>query len=359
MANRTLAALAALLGRPTPVVGATPHDVVHRENKWRLLRYRSIPAENGAPRDATSAPVLLIPSLINRHYVLDLMPGKSFAEHLVRAGHDVYCIDWGTPGPEDRYLSFDDVCDRAIARALRKVARAEGADTKVHVLGYCLGGTLAAIHAAVHPERFASLTLVAAPVRFDDDGLLARWTRTPTFDLDALLAAEGNVPWQIMQGAFHMLRPTLTLAKAVSVINKAWDDPFLDGFLALETWGSDNVSFPGEAYRTYIEELYRRNALWHDAFSLSGHRVRLSAIECPVHAVTFEHDDIVPHRSASDVLQKVASAIVEHTHLPGGHVGAMVSSSAAKRLWPKLRAFWARSAPGAPAEQRDQSLARS
>src|SRR5690242_13093325 len=103
---RSLAALARrLLERPLPAVGTTPHDVIFSENKWRLLRYRS-------PGLRHRTPILIVPSLINRHYVLDLLPGKSLIEYLVAAGHDVHVIDWGTPGDEDRYLDFDEVCDR-------------------------------------------------------------------------------------------------------------------------------------------------------------------------------------------------------------------------------------------------------
>ncbi len=337
--REAMAGLAAAFGRARPPVGTTPADVITRENKWSLLRYR--PRVEGR---VYGTPVLLVPSLINRHYVLDLLPGKSFAEELVRAGFDVFCIDWGSPGDEDRFVTFDDVCDRAIGRALRAVTKAAGTEA-AHVLGYCLGGTLVAIHAAAHAgdarRRVASLTLVAAPIRFDDDGLLARWTQTSTFDVGALVDGMGNVPWQLMQGAFQLLRPTMPLAKAVSLIHKASDDTFLDGFFALETWGSDNVSFPGECYRTYIESLYRQNELWHDRFVLSGKPARLSSIACPVHVVTFEHDNIVPWKSASSILERVSSSDAVHLHVPGGHVGAMVSSSARKKLWPSMQAFWA------------------
>ena len=113
-----LPTLVTLPTRPKPPVGTTPADVVHSENKWRLLRYRPGPA---GIRYQT--PLLLVPSLINRHYVLDLLPGKSFAEAMVAAGHEVYIIDWGTPGPEDRYLSFDDITDHYLGRATR-IARA-------------------------------------------------------------------------------------------------------------------------------------------------------------------------------------------------------------------------------------------
>jgi polyhydroxyalkanoate synthase len=327
--------LVGLLRRPRPKVGVTPSEVVWHENKWRLLRYRPRPEGVAHP-----TPVLMVPSLINRHYVLDLLPGKSLAEYLVRSGFEVYCIDWGNPGPEDRFVSFDDVVDRALGRALYRATEA-APDRRAHVLGYCMGGTLAAIHAAVHPRHFASFVALAAPVRFHDDSLLSIWTRTEGFDLDALVDATGNVPWQLLQSAFHMLRPTLTLQKAVTLIDRAWNDEFLDGFLALETWGNDNVSIPGEFYRRYIGELYQRDLLLTGAFTLSGRSVDLAALTCPTLAVTFEHDNIVPAPSAAALLDAIGSTEKKHLHLAGGHVGAVVSKHAAKTLWPQLNEFFA------------------
>jgi polyhydroxyalkanoate synthase len=326
--------LASLATRDKPPVGTTPSDVVFTENKWRLLRYRSEGVKHARP-------LLMVPSLINRHYVLDLLPGKSFAQWMVQRGWDVYCIDWGTPGPEDRFVTFEDVCDHTIGRAIRRSARIAGAD-QVHLLGYCLGGTLTAIHAAVHHERIASMCALAAPVRFDCEGLLESWTRTPTFDVRAIVNATGNVPWQLMQAAFHMLRPTLNLSKAVHMIDRAWDDEFLDGFLALEKWGNDNVSFPGECYVRYIEELYQRDALRKGTFTLGGKPARLENITCPLQVVSFEHDNIVPKEAATALVDLAGSKVKEHVHLPGGHVGAVVSRSASKRLWPLIDAFYAK-----------------
>ncbi len=330
---RRLANLSGLAGRARPPVGQTPHDCVFEENKWRLLRYRSAVA----PR--WRRPVLLVPSLINRHYVMDLLPGKSLAAYLVAEGHDVFVVDWGTPGDEDRFLGFDDVAGRYLDRALRRTARIAGAD-RAHVLGYCLGGTLAVVHAAVQQGRIASLALLAAPVRFEDDGPLSAWTRSATFRPDAVVRAFGNVPWQLLQGAFHMIRPTLGLSKSVALLDRAWNDEFLDGFLALETWGHDNVSFPGACFEKYIVELYKRDALVKGELRLLGRPARLSAITCPVYVVTFAHDGIVPHESARVLLDHVTSLDKHHLHLAGGHVGAVVSRAASKGLWPALATFF-------------------
>ncbi|OIP36484.1 MAG: hypothetical protein AUK47_15045 [Deltaproteobacteria bacterium CG2_30_63_29] len=318
-----------------PAVGLTPADVVYRENKWRLLRYR--PSNPMHPR--LDSPILLVPSLINRHYVLDLMPGKSLVEYLLALGYEVLIIDWGTPTAEDRFLTFDDVCDKALGRAVRKAA-SYGKSGKVHLLGYCLGGTLTTIYTAVRPQYVASMVALAAPIDFHDDGVLAVWMQNPKFNVDAIVNGYGNVPWQLMQSAFQMMRPTLNLSKAIGVLDKAWDDPFLDGFFALETWGNDNVSFPGECFRRYIKELYQQNQLVKGEFRLSGRPARLADIQCPVLAVTFQHDNIVPHVSAGALVPRVGSADKQQWDLPGGHVGAVVSRKASEGLWPALAEWW-------------------
>ena len=315
-----------------PPVGSSPASVVHRENEWRLLRYHSECIQYDTP-------ILLVPSLINRHYVLDLLPGRSFVEYLVAQGHDVYIIDWGTPGPEDRYVTFDDVCDKYLGRAVRKAARTSGA-TSVHLLGYCLGGTLTTLYTAARPEHVRSMVAMAAPIRFHDSGMLSAWMRNPNVDIGAITEAFGNMPWPMMQASFHLLKPTLNLAKAVRLIDRAWDDEFLDGFFAIETWGNDNVSFPGAAYRQYVEQLYREDRLFNGTMRLCGRPARLEQIECPVLAVTFADDHIVPPESASILIDRVASVDKTHIAMPGGHVGAVVSKKAAARLWPQLSRWW-------------------
>ncbi len=333
---KRLTNLLGLATRAKPKMGQTPADVAWEENKWRLLHYR--PRPEGL---AHQTPVLMVPSLINRHYVLDLMPGKSLAEYLVARGHDVWCVDWGTPGDEDRFVTFDDVVDRALGRALSK-ATVDAPDHQAHVLGYCMGGTLAAIHGAVHQEHIASLVALAAPVAFHDESLLSVWTNLKGFDVDVLVDALGTVPWQLLQSAFHLLRPTLALSKAVTLLDRAWNDEFLDGFLALETWGNDNVALPGEFYRRYISGLYRDDGLLTGRFTLSGRPVRLSDIRFPTLAVTFEHDNIVPAESGRVLLDLISSRDKEHLHLAGGHVGAVVSKHAGKTLWPKLDEFFSK-----------------
>jgi polyhydroxyalkanoate synthase len=337
---KTLSNLVKLVRHPSPTVGRTPHVVVHAENKWRLLRFS---APSGRP-PSRRLPLLLVPSMINRWYVLDLLPGKSLVEWLAEKGWDVYIVDWGTPGPEDRHLTFGDVVGRYLGRALRRTCEKSQAPS-AHVLGYCMGGTLATIHAAAFPERVASLTTLAAPVAFADDGILATWTRSPAFDPDALVDAHGNVPWPLLQASFLMLRPTLTPSKLAFLADKlvtgrGFDEAFLDSFLAKEKWANDNVDLPGEVFRTWIRALYREDQLVRGTFRLLGRPARLEDVTMPLHVLSFEHDYIVPKESASPLAERAGSRDITHTHLPGGHVAAVVSESAKDRLWPKLESWW-------------------
>jgi polyhydroxyalkanoate synthase subunit PhaC len=319
--------------RGQPDVGTTPHKVVWTENKWRLLRFA--PAR---PRFKT--PVLIVPSLINRWYVLDLGTGRSLIEWLVAQGHEVFCIDWGTPGPEDRYLTWDDIAGRYVGRAVRVAAR-YGTSGEVHLLGYCLGGTLAVSYVAAFPDRVASLLALATPIDFDHAGILGMWTRNPSFDVSAVFEAFGNIPWQLLQSSFNMIRPTLRAQKTVALLDRAWDDEFLESFLATERWGHDNVSFPGACYVQYIEQLYRRNMLITGGFSVAGRPSELSAIKCPLLALTFSDDHIVPLASAAPLVDRVASTDKQLVVQTGGHVGAVVSRKASTRLWPVMSSFWA------------------
>jgi polyhydroxyalkanoate synthase len=331
--KKRLGNLLGLASRARPEVGVTPAEVVFSENKWRLLRYDARP---GGP--AYRHPILMVPSLINRHYVLDLMPGKSMAEWLVKRGHDVFCIDWGTPGPEDRYLDLRDIADLYLGRAVRVATRLSG--QRPNLLGYCMGGTLATVFATLHSERIHALANMAAPIRFDDDGLLAAWSRTQSFDVDALVEATGIVPWELLQSSFHMLRPTMNLGKVVNLVDRAWNDPFLDGFFALETWANDNVGLPGEFYRAWIKDFYIGNRLWRGTLTVGGRDAILTNICCPTLAVTFEQDNIAPAASCECLIEAVGATDKQVVRLPGSHIGGTTSSAAAKRLWPVLSSFF-------------------
>lgn len=320
----------ALAVTPRPALAQTPRDAIALEGGAALYHFR------GSAAPASRVPLLLVPSLINRWYVMDLRPGASLVEALVGAGIDVWLLDWGAPEPEDRYLDWEAVLAR-LGRASRRVLRETGAAQHA-LLGYCMGGTLTAIYAAQHAASIAALVTLAAPIDFSKGGMLRTMVDPRWFDADAIADA-GNVAPSQMQAGFTALRPTLDLAKLVSMPELATEPKAREAFLALEAWAGDNIAFPAAAYRRYIGELYQGNQLVAGTHRVGGREVSLRAITCPTLAITASRDQICPAPAATALLSLVGSKDTSVLEVQGGHVGAVVGSRAARDMYPAL-ASW-------------------
>jgi polyhydroxyalkanoate synthase len=312
------------------IVGSTQRDELLHDGSATLLRFV------GRTRERGGVPVLLVPSLINRWYVLDLRPGASLAAALVDAGLDVFCLDWGIPGDEDRDLSWDDLVAR-LSRMARAARRAAGA-SQISLLGYCMGGTLAGIHAALEPQSTAALVNLLGPIDFSEGGQLREFADARWFD-GAAIARAGNVAASQMQSSFLMLRPTGTIAKWIGFAERAADPAEREAFFALEAWAGDNIPFPGAAYATYIRDLYQENLLVAGRHRAGGRQVDLGRIRCPVLVITADKDNICPPSAAKALLDRVGSTSRQSLSVPGGHVGAVVGPQACQVLYPAICDF--------------------
>ncbi|MBA3456692.1 MAG: alpha/beta fold hydrolase [Deltaproteobacteria bacterium] len=331
MATAWTEAAATVAGIPLPrppLLAQTPRDELSLEGGARLLHFRS----DAIPK-TVARPILLVPSLINRWYVLDLRPGASLVEALVGAGFDVWLLDWGVPEAEDRYLDWDSVLAR-LGRAVRRVQR-ETRHAAIGLLGYCMGGTLSAIHAAQFADGIAAFVTLCAPIDFSQGGALRRMVDPSWFDADAIADA-GNVAPDQMQAGFSALRPTLEAAKLMSQPDLALDPKAREAFLALEAWASDNIPFPGEAYRRYIREMYQGNELIAGTHRANGQAAQLGMIKCPTLVITASRDAICPPAAAFALLRHIGSTDTSVLEVPGGHVGAVIGSRAAKEMYPGL-----------------------
>lgn len=316
-------------------VATTPKDTVHRDGKASLYRFRR---PDGSPRAAgTHVPVLIVPSMINRWYVVDLREGASLAAALSDGTPwDTYCLDWGIPEDEDRFVTWDDVVAR-LDRTVRWILRTTGAP-RVAIVGYCMGATLSAIEAALRPERVAALVNIAGPIDFAQAGRLGTMVDARWFDPAAMTAA-GNLGATQMQAGFLSLAPTSAISKWVGFAEKGHDPKAREAFGALETWASDNIPFPAAAYVTYIKELYQDNRLLRGEHFVRGERVDLSRVRCPLLTVVAERDAICPPKAATALNDASRGAVKEVLSVPGGHVGAVVGSRASRELYPKMVAW--------------------
>ena len=339
--RRTINWLRFIKGELTPSLAQTPSREVARWGRVRLLRY-----ETAIPEKA--CPVLMVPSIINKYYVLDLRPGRSMVEHLSKAGIPVYMLDWGEPGPQDRFATMEDHIVRWLDAAVRRACR-DASVEKIHLLGYCIGGTFASMYAAVRPKRVAGLIALTSPVNFHDEGLLSAWAGEPSLDIDRMAEVMGLIPAELLQASFFMLSPSAQISKITALINRFWDEGYVERFLALETWLNDNVDFPGATYVRHIRDLYRGNKLIKGTFCLDGVPVHLEDITCPVLTAISTRDHIVPDPSAAVFHDLVSSRDRTLLKLEGGHIGVTVGRRASDNLWHEV-SRWLTERPCQPLE---------
>lgn len=311
-------------------LGSTPSHEVFRRGNLRLLEYERAP--NVREREI---PVVIIPSMINRHYILDLLPGSSFIEALCFAGYRVYSLEWLQPHASDRFLTIDELFERRIAKALDRVAKISP-NGRIHLVGQCLGGTLSLIEALLRPDRIESLTLMTTPVDFAEAGQLGTWAQAP-LDVDALTEAYGNIPSSLLQNSFKWLRPSLSLGKIRKLASRWRDEEFMRAFLALEMWAVDNVDFPAECYRFLIEELYRENKLAKGGLVIEGRALDLESLRVPIYDAVASDDHVVPMSMRLPKFESRENVV--RREFRGGHLGAVIGGGARKTFWPELIAW--------------------
>ena len=310
-------------------VGATPREVVLQAGTHELLRYpRKTPATQ-------SEPILLCYALVNRPYILDLEPDKSVVRQYLDRGFDVYMIDWGVPSHADRRLRLEDYVCGFLAKAVDFIRRAHDRPS-VHLLGYCMGGTLAALYAALEPDAVKTLTLLAAPIDFAErESLLTLWTDGAYFDVDALVDTYGNCPAWFLQSCFLWMSPVRNFIDKTLAFYEQMDDPrSVSSFFALEHWLSDNIPVAGETFREFVKKLYQRNQLVKGELALGGRRVDLARITCPLLLLTAKNDHLVAPSSTEGIRPRVGSRDVTSMSASAGHVGLVVGGKAHAKVWP-------------------------
>lgn len=319
-------------------IAQTPKELVWTLNKTKLYRYIPVvPKEKRHP-----VPFLLVFALMNRPYILDLRPGHSFVEYMVNKGYDLYLLDWGAPGPEDKHLKFDDYVLDYMPRAIRKI-KALSESEEFSMLGWCIGAILTTLYAAMRPDDgLRNLILLTAPLDFSNkQGLtFARWVDEKYFDVDKMLATFGNMPGEMLDYGAKALKP---VENYLSNYLKLWDnldDPrVVDAWHAMNTWVTDNVPLAGGAFRQLIVDLYRGDKLMRGEFVVRGERVDLSRIRANLLTVIAEADHITPSCQSESIMSKVGSKDKELFRVAGGHIGIMAGSGAAKLTWPHIEGW--------------------
>jgi polyhydroxyalkanoate synthase len=319
-------------------IGQTPRQAIWTLNKATLFRYTPmVPAEKSRP-----VPLLLVFALMNRPSILDLRPGSSFVEYMLQQGYDLYLLDWGSPGPEDSDLRFENYVLDYMPRAIRKLKTVSGSET-FSLLGWCIGALLSTLYASLRPaDGLRNLILLTAPLDFSNKEAIAlsQMTDERYLNVDRMLKAYGNMPGEMIDYGAKMLKPVENFVGSfVRLLDNLGNTRVVDSWHAMNTWVKDGIPMAGATWRELVVDFYREDKLMRGTLSLRGERVDLSALRANLLDVIAEADHITPPCQSETVIAKVGSADKQMLRVPGGHIGIMAGSGAAKLTWPKIEAW--------------------
>lgn len=312
-----------------PQVGQTPKEVIWTKNKAKLYRYQS------TTKKTNKVPILMIYALINKPYILDLYPGNSLIEYLTNKGHDVYLLDWGVPGYEDRHMKLDDYILDFIPRAIKKVIKTSNAK-EVTLFGYCMGGTMTTIFTALNTQLpIRNLILLTSPIDFEDAGLYTNWLDSRYFKLDKLVDTLGNIPFEMIDFGNKLLSPISTIyGPYITLADRVENEDFVLTWKLMQKWLNDGVPFPGESYRQWIRDFYQDNKLINNELVVRGQKVDLSNIKVNLLNVVATRDNIAQPQQISPLNDKVSSKNKTLHVVDTGHVSVVTGRKAVNEIFP-------------------------
>ena len=273
-------------------LAATPGKVVYRNELMELIQY--------APQTPTTfaVPLLCSPPWINKYYIMDLAPGRSFIEWAIKHGHTTFVISYRNPDASLRNVSMDDYLLRGPIEATRVIREITGTP-KINVAALCLGGTLATIYLAWlaenHRDEVNCLTLTNTLVDFTEPGILGCFVDEKTqATMGRLIAKRGYLDSQSMSGAFNIIRANDLVFNYVSSSWLSGEEPPAFDLLA---WNGDGTRMPAMMHDAYLKTCYLENQLARGEMVMAGKRLRPSNIKQDAFVLAAVDDHIAPWRS--------------------------------------------------------------
>lgn len=307
----------------------------------RLLDYAALDvaakgAAKNAAKKAAGAPILVVPSLINKAYICDLTESRSLMRFLAGAGFRPYLIDWGHPGAEEKSFTLTDYIAGRLEDALDYVTKATR--QPVGLVGYCMGGLLTMALAQRRPEAIKAQALLATPWDFSAiDGARVRMLKASAPGLAKIVEAIGALPVDVLQGMFASLDPFGGGLKFRRFAHLNADSDAALDFVQLEDWLNDGVPLAGPVATECLFGWYGDNDTQHGKWQVAGRPVLPAEVTMPTACFVPERDHIVPPASAAPLASQLPKG--ELMSVPAGHIGMVAGSRAESALYRPLAAW--------------------
>ena len=303
-------------------IATTPGKVIFRNEIIELIQYAP------STPQVLKRPLLIVPPWINKFYILDLNPEKSFIRWCVEQGLTVFCISWVNPDARHAAKDFESYMREGIFAALDTIEEATG-EKKVSAIGYCVGGTLLGVTlaymAAVRDKRIESATFFTTQVDFSQAGELSVFVDEEQIRaIEEQMARTGYLDGARMAGAFNMLRPNdLIWSYAVNNYLKGKAPTPFD----LLYWNADSTRMPAANHSFYLRNCYLDNKLSKGEMRIGGKTLDLKLVTIPIYNLATREDHIAPAQSVFNGSQCFGGP-VEHVVAGSGHIAGVVNPPA-------------------------------
>jgi polyhydroxyalkanoate synthase subunit PhaC len=317
-------------------LAVTPGKVVFQNDILQLIQYTP------TTEKVHTVPLLIVPPWINKFYILDLTPPKSFIKYVVDQGFTVFVVSWVNPDERLSHKTFEAYMKEGILAAAEAVQRETG-QKQSNVLGYCVGGTLLAStlawNAAKKQDPFASATFLAAQVDFSKAGDLLLFIDDEQLKkIETMMAEKGYLDGSRMATVFNMLRPRDLIWPYIVNNYMLGKKPFPFDLLF---WNQDSTRMPAANHKFYLREFYHENKLAKGELDIGGVKLDMKKVKLPVYELATREDHIAPAESVY-IGSRLFGGPVEYVLAGSGHIAGVVNPPAPEGKKAKYQ-YWTNS----------------
>lgn len=333
------------------------YDVILRDGLMSVRHYHALETDQvviegqiqPVQRQKYRIPLVMVPPLGVFAWIFDLMADRSLVRYFLAHGYDVYLIDWGAPGRDDKYLTLETYVGYWLPLAMKAI-RAHSGKQELSLLGYCMGGLLSLLYTAhARDAGIINLVTIASPVDMHKTagGRLSALIEQPAhlvrkltgFRLDNLDDRLFHVPGPVLSLLFRLSNPAATVSSYVELLRNLGDDDYVARYMTMNEWFTNMPDYPGGTVQALMRDMGLYNQMVRGRIKIGGTVANFADIQANLLAFAGDNDAITSIPAAEAVMDVVGSRDKTFQVVPGGHAGVFTGGKAAHTTW-AISAAW-------------------